>query len=47
MEIKYDRGERVTLEAETSGIRKKVGLMLKRRGCQRASEIAATTSLGK
>ncbi len=33
----YDCGERVRLEAETAGIRKKVGLILARKDCQRVS----------
>ena len=37
MECKYDWGETVRLEAETAGIRKKVGLILQRQDCHRVS----------
>jgi len=36
-ERKNDWGERVRLEAETAGIRKKVGLILQRQDCHRVS----------
>jgi hypothetical protein len=37
MESKYGWGEKVRMEAETAGIRKKVGPILERLGCQRVS----------
>ncbi len=37
MELKYDWGERVRLEAETAVIREIVGLFSERLGCQSVS----------
>jgi hypothetical protein len=37
MECKYDWEERLRLEAKRAAIRKKVGLILERKGCKRVS----------
>jgi hypothetical protein len=48
MEIKYDRGERVTLEAETAGIREKQGTHIRKERLSACFwQSLATTSLGK